>query len=54
MTKPEQDQPQKSGGVFIDMEEARKHLPEGIRQLAANIVKARREAQASSESPAEK
>lgn len=54
MTKPEQDQTQKSAGVFIDMEEARKRLPEGIRQLAANIVKARKEAQASAESSTEK
>lgn len=54
MTKSEQDQPRKSEGVFIDMEDARKRLPEGIRQLAANIIEGRKKAQASAESSSEK
>lgn len=38
-------------GVTINMEDARKSIPQGIQQMAANIVKARREAEAERDKP---
>ena len=54
MSKPEQDKPEKSMGVFISMEQARESIPEGIKQMAANIVRARRESEVPAKPVSEK